>query len=185
MGPTFLALLLPWLVPSGMAADIAGGNGGFETNNSASVAPVATGYWFADQVVISGWSFSATARWFQSSAAAYGAPRSGSYALDLCSAGNAYTATTQLGGLTVGSSYRVSFYASRRNLTASGDSLTVSVDTAGAPTTRIVSCADLPATGSGNTSVNYTLQTLDFTATATTHTLSPVSYTHLTLPTKA
>ena len=107
-----------------------------------------------------------------SSASAFGAPRSGSYALNLCSAGNTYTATAQLTGLVSGSSYRVSFYASRRNLTASGDSFSASVNTSGAPTAKNVAFAELPAVGSGNTDVNYALQTLDFTATATTHTLS-------------
>ncbi len=154
------------------AADIAGGNGGFETNNANAVAPVATGYWFANQVSIPGWSFNNTARWFQSSTAGFGATRSGYFALNLCSAGNAYNANTQLTGLVSGQSYRVSFYASRRNLTTSGDTLSASVDTSGAPTAKNVTFAELPAVGSGNTDVSYALQTLDFTATATTHTLS-------------
>ncbi|MFM2171327.1 MAG: hypothetical protein RI957_1556 [Verrucomicrobiota bacterium] len=160
-----------WVMPV-CAADLAGGNGGFETNNSNAVTPAATGYWFANQVSIPGWSFNNTARWFQSSTAGFGATRSGSYALNLCSAGNAYTVSTQLTGLVSGTSYRVSFYASRRNLTTAGDSLSANVDTGGAPTAKNITFAELPAVGGGNTDVNYALQTLDFTATATTHTLS-------------
>lgn len=171
--PILSFLAMAWLcAPLGATPDIAGGNGGFETNNAASVTPAATGYWFANQVSIPGWSFNNTARWFQSSTAGFGATRSGSYALNICSAGNAYNATAQLSGLVSGQSYRVSFYASRRNLTTSGDSVSASVDTSGAPTAKNVTFAELPAVGSGNTDVNYALQTLDFTATATTHTLS-------------
>ncbi len=170
--PAWLSALLLFQASSANAADIAGGNGGFETNNAASVTPAATGYWFANQVSIPGWSFNNTARWFQSSAASFGAPRSGSYALNICNAGNAYAATAQLSGLVSGTAYRVSFYASRRNLTASGDSVSASVDTSGAATAKTVAFADLPAVGSGGTDVNYALQTLEFIATASTHSLS-------------
>lgn len=168
----FVSSFLLLIAPGSATPGISNGNGGFETNNANAVTPVATGYWFANQVSIPGWSFNNTARWFQSSTAAFGATRSGSYALNLCSAGNAYTASTQLTGLVSGSSYRVSFYASRRNTTTSGDSLSASVDTNGAPTAKNVTFAELPAVGGGNTDVNYALQTLDFTATSTTHSLS-------------
>jgi autotransporter-associated beta strand protein len=152
--------------------EIAGGNGGFESNNAASVAPVADGLWFSDQITIPGWLFSNTARWFMSSSSAFGAPRSGSYALNLCSAGNAYTANTQLGRLVSGTSYRVTFHASRRNSTTADGSFTASVDTTGAPTSKNVAFADLPAVDSGSADVNYAPQALDFTASSTTHTLS-------------
>lgn len=160
--------------PASAAPEIAGGNGGFETNTFTN--PGFAGIqnlWETTAGTASGWTFTGTGRWFmRNDGANSGAPHDGEYFLNLAlgeHGGFGFSATTPITGLSVGQTYAVEFYASKRIGTTAGVSFAASVDTL-APTNLSVTEANLPAITSGR--ANYAKQTLTFVATATTHTFT-------------
>ena len=157
------------------AAEIAGGNGSFETNTftNPGISNI-NGLWETTAGSASGWTFSGTGRWFMQTNSGgnnFGAPQDGQYYLNLALGGGGFpfSASATISGLTVGNTYNVEFYASERIGIVGGTSFLTSVDTT-VPTTLTVTEASLPAITSGYS--NYVKQTLSFTATATSHTFT-------------
>ena len=163
------------LLPALAVPEIAGGNGSFETNTftNPGIAGI-NGLWETTAGSASGWSFSGTGRWFMQTNSGgnnFGAPQDGQYYLNLAlgEGGFPFSTSAAITGLTVGSTYKVEFYASERVGIIGGTSFFTSVDTT-VPTTLTVTEASLPAITSGYS--NYVKQTLSFTATATSHTFT-------------
>jgi autotransporter-associated beta strand protein len=156
------------------AAEIAGGNGGFETNTFTNPGYAGIqNLWETTAGTVSGWTFTGTGRWFmRNDGDNSGAPHGGEYYLNLAlgeHGGFAFSATTAITGLTVGQTYAVEFFASKRIGTTAGVSFRASVNTL-APANLTVTEASLPAITSGY--ANYAKQTLTFVATATSHTFT-------------
>jgi hypothetical protein len=157
--------------PNVIAAEIAGGNGSFETNSFANPGFAnITDLWETTAGTASGWTFSGTGRWFMKNTGNNdGAPHDGTSYLNLALGeygGYGFSASTAITGLTVGQTYAVEFFASERVGSAAGTSFSTSVNTT-VPTNLTVTEASLPAVTTGL--ANYAKQTLTFVATATSH----------------
>ncbi len=175
-----------FVAASAQAGVIAGGNGSFETNTYTSGNQAASGLWFinASGGGASGWTFSGGTRWFMANGCGYGASSDGTYFLNVASWATPMVATTTISGLTVGSQYALTFDVSQRQgLYNSTDAMTVVIDTT-TPTSKTITMTDLPSVQSGSAdSVNYVSESLTFTATAESQTLTLTGQTEVSAET--
>jgi fibronectin-binding autotransporter adhesin len=165
---SFAALSAMSFAGSASAAEIAGGNGSFETV-TLNAPETFTNAWLLTNVTISGWTYTERtpdvngAVWFMGGNT-YGTASNGNYMVNLISAGTSYFLSTSITGLTAGNSYTVYFDARQRD--GGGGNFDVVVDTT------------VP-TGGFNitpTSTAWAQQSITFTANAPTHTLQIANY---------